>query len=223
VVAWINDDGVEHGDELERLRYLEAHSAALALVQHLVPIVGAVAVLLAGRGSAWPVFAVVVVPAVGLQFALWYLRGQGVRVATHWLRTSNSRRYSLAACYTLFLGSMVAVDALPITPQILVIVVGAQAVGFWASRNQALRQHDEVTGADTPAYPGKRRSPSMLWLVLAALNGILLAASLLLLSGEASASVLIPFAALFLLSASMYRRERRREQQVITQRRPVGG
>jgi hypothetical protein len=208
LVAWINTDGIDHGDELERLRYLEGHAAGLALVQHLVPIVGAVAVLIAGRDSAWPVFAVVVVPAVGLQFALWYLRGQGVRVATHWLRTSNSRRYSLAACYTLFLGSMVAVGTF--APEVLVIMVAAQAVGFWASHNEALRQHDaEVAGADTTAHPGKRRNPSTLYLALMVLSGCLLVASLFLLSGEAfAASTLVPPAALFVLSAWMYRRER---------------
>lgn len=213
LVAWINTDGIDQGDELERMRYLEANAAALTVVQHLVPIVAAVAVLAGGRASAWPIFAVVMVPVIGFHFALWYLRGQGVRVATHWLRTSPSRRYSLTACYTVFIGSIIVVDALPITPQIFVIMVGSQVLAFWVTRNDALRRHDdEVAGTGEPVIPGRRRRMSALYLVGLVVNTLGLV--LFVASGE----LLSPVTPMLLMVSFgcwwWYRQECRRDQAV---------
>lgn len=208
LVSWINGSGLELGDERERLHLYEANTAALAVVLHLLPVVGAIAVLVAGTDGAWPIFAVVIVPALAIHLSRWYLHDQGVRVATQWLHMPRSRRYSMVACYDVLLAAMVAVGAMG--AQTLVILVVSQAVGLWAGEKEMLRRHDdELAGSREPHIGGRRRRLSGLYLAALVLNTTLMVASALIAFDPVVVTIQVA------VSVGMwfgYRQQRRREQ-----------
>jgi hypothetical protein len=82
----IDSDGVTYGDERERLRYYEAHSAIMTLQAYLLPVVCGVVIIGFGHKVVWPVTAVFFAMQVPVRFGMAYLTRTRVAVYSNALR-----------------------------------------------------------------------------------------------------------------------------------------
>lgn len=86
-INWIIDArGDSYGDERERLRYYEAHSAMLTVQTYLLPLVAAAVIAVAGKSSIAPVLVLTFVPLFLASMGLAYLKRQNVSLATNTFR-----------------------------------------------------------------------------------------------------------------------------------------
>ena len=77
---FIDSDGASYGDEMERVRYYEAHSALFQMQMIISLLVGAGAMAASNERSANVIYWVVLLPQFANFIALGYLSRRGVRV-----------------------------------------------------------------------------------------------------------------------------------------------
>ena len=86
-INWIVDArGDSYGDERERLRYYEAHSAMLTVQTYLMPVIAAIVISIAGKNSIAPVLVLTSIPTILAIMGLAYLRQEGVSLASNTFR-----------------------------------------------------------------------------------------------------------------------------------------
>ena len=146
---FIDSDGTSYGDEMERLRYYEAHSALFQMQTILSLFVGAGAMALSTERSANVIYWVVLVPQFANFIALGYLNRRGVRVVE---LSRQARRRMPFRLFVVAVVVFVAVRAVKRATvmshgDILGFAAGAGAtlvliavVGFVAKRRSAGRQ-----------------------------------------------------------------------------------
>ena len=90
----IDSDGNSYGDERERLRYYEAHSAILVVQTYLLPVLLGVLILVFGRPALWPLLIVAAITMNLPGLATTYLKRSGVQIyklaARSWKRIAWS-------------------------------------------------------------------------------------------------------------------------------------
>ena len=81
LTKWLNDvEGSSFGDERERLRYYEAHSACLNLQFLMTPTIGAILILAFSKSATVPILILSLFPIYLSVFALIYLKIEKVAI-----------------------------------------------------------------------------------------------------------------------------------------------
>lgn len=147
-VDWlIQRDSSSWGDEAERLRYYEAHSASLLLVLMVQPLVAAVAIFVGGRAVVPTALALWLTPMLLVWVGVRYLEAKKVRV---WQLAVADRR-STALRMLPNVAPLVAIvwanrngDA----AEALGLAAGALVGGLvaWMAVRQTARRRDELQG-----------------------------------------------------------------------------
>jgi bacteriorhodopsin len=93
LVRWIVDaDGESYGDERDRLRYYEAHSAMTTALIYGTPICMAACVLIFGKNSIGPTLFMGAIPLVLSILVLPFLSAQKVDIWGNYARMSAARK-----------------------------------------------------------------------------------------------------------------------------------
>ncbi len=86
-ISWIVDArGESYGDERERLRYYETHSAMLTVQTYVMPVIAAIVIAIAGKNSIAPVLVLTSIPTFLAIMGLTYLRQEGVPLVRNTFR-----------------------------------------------------------------------------------------------------------------------------------------
>lgn len=120
-IKWVIDaQGDSYGDERERLRYYESHSAILTVQTYLMPIVSSIVILIFGKTSIAPVLIVSSIPTVMALYVLIYLARENVSLARNTFRKPGRALWYFAAYLTL-----------PLTIFFKLDKSNDQSTGFW--------------------------------------------------------------------------------------------
>jgi len=110
-IKWVIDaQGDSYGDERERLRYYESHSAILTVQTYLMPIVSSIVILIFGKTNIAPVLIVSSIPTVMALYVLVYLARENLSLARNTFRKPGRAFCYFAAYLTLPLAIFFKID-----------------------------------------------------------------------------------------------------------------
>jgi hypothetical protein len=149
---FIDRDGRSYGDELERLRYYEAHSALLQMQAIVSFLVGAIAIIVSSERTANVVYWVVLTPQLANFVALAYLNKRHVRVVE--LSARSRRRapfWLMMSSAALFVGAWGARNALAMDGETfagfgvgIAVTLSVALVVALVKKRRALRQSQDL-------------------------------------------------------------------------------
>ena len=146
---FIDSDGASYGDEMERVRYYEAHSALFQMQMIISLLVGAGAMAASNERSANVIYWVVLLPQFANFIALGYLSRRGVRVVELSRRARRRPPFWIFVAAAAFFVVVRAVkrtsvmksgDILSFGAGVGATVVLVVVVGYLAKRRSAKRQ-----------------------------------------------------------------------------------
>ena len=149
VRLFIDSDGASYGDEMERVRYYEAHSALFQMQMIISLLVGAGAMAASNERSANVIYWVVLLPQFANFIALGYLSRRGVRVVELSRRARRRPPFWIFVAAAAFFVVVRAVkrtsvmksgDILSFGAGVGATVVLVVVVGYLAKRRSAKRQ-----------------------------------------------------------------------------------
>lgn len=110
-IKWVIDaQGNSYGDERERIRYYESHSAMLTIQTYLMPIVSSIVILIFGKRSIAPVLIVTSIPTILAFYALRYLAHENVSLVRNTFRKPWRALWYFIAYLTLPLAISFKID-----------------------------------------------------------------------------------------------------------------
>gem|GEM_PF-1290940 len=111
-IKWVVDArGNSYGDERERLRYYESHSAMLTAQTYLIPVVSAIVILIFGKSAIAPILIVTAIPTLLAFYALIYLSGENVSLERNAFRKPWRAFWYFAAYLTLPLAILLKLNS----------------------------------------------------------------------------------------------------------------
>jgi hypothetical protein len=153
IIRWIIDaDGSSYGDERDRQRYYEAHSAILTAIIYLTPFIASICVLSFGRKAVPATLVMGSIPLLPTLFAVKYLEREKVDLEGNLRKQSRTRTGTYFLLWFIVLPVSVFMTYRRGTPtntqQVVSMAIGA-AIGLSFAFVSLRRYTNRITSGDS--------------------------------------------------------------------------